>query len=120
MKRYKIAAMLIFIHGFVEICVGLGFIPLWLSDFGTSAMEQYFVFIVPYLQENIHLVSILGMVYGSVWLVGAVGLWKDRMWGFAISVINCITTMVLMVFMLPAGIMDGIFSRSSLLLIMTG
>ena len=107
MKRYKIATMLIFIHGFVEICVGLGFIPLWLSDFDTSAMEQYFVFIVPYLQENIHLMSILGMVYGSVWLVAI------------ISVINCITTMVLMIFMLPAGIMDGIFSCSSLLLIMT-
>ena len=79
MKRYKIAAILIFIHGFVEICVGLGFIPLWLSDFDTSAMGQYFVFIVPYLQENLHLMSILGMIYGSVRLVGAVGLWKkDR------------------------------------------
>lgn len=119
MKRYKIAAILIFIHGFVEICVGLGFIPLWLSDFDTSAMGQYFVFIVPYLQENLYLMSILSMIYGSVRLVGAVGLWKNRMWGFVISVINCITTMVLMIFMLPAGIMDGIFSCSSLLLIMT-
>ena len=82
-------------------------------------MGQYFVFIVPYLQENLHLMSILGMIYGSVRLVGAVGLWKNRMWGFVISVINCITTMVLMIFMLPAGIMDGIFSCSSLLLIMT-
>ena len=81
MKRYKIAAILIFIHGFVEICVGLGFIPLWLSDFDTSAMGQYFVFIVPYLQENLHLMSILGMIYGSVRLVGAVGLWKNRMVG---------------------------------------
>lgn len=42
MKRYKIATILIFIHGFVEICVGLGFIPLRLSDFDTSAMGQYF------------------------------------------------------------------------------
>lgn len=49
MKRYKIATILIFIHGFVEICVGLGLIPLWLSDFDTSAMGQYFVLIVPWM-----------------------------------------------------------------------
>ena len=119
MKRYRIAAILIFIHGFVEISVGLGGIPLWLSDFDTSDMSQYFVFIVPYLQENLFLMSILGMIYGSVRVVGAIGLWKNRMWGFVISVINCITTMVLMIFMLPAGIMDGIFACSSLLLIVT-
>lgn len=119
MKRYKIAAILIFIHGFAEISVGLGFIPLLLSDFDTSDMRQYFVFIVPYLQENLFLMSILGLIYGSVRLVGAIGLWKNRMWGFVISVINCITTMVLMIFTLPAGIMDGIFACSSLLLIMT-
>lgn len=119
MKRYKIAAILIFIHGFVEISVGLGVVPLLLSDFDTSDMRQYFVFIVPYLQENLFLMSILGMIYGSVRVVGAIGLWKNRMWGFVISVINCITTMMLMIFMLPAGIMDGIFACTVLLLIMT-
>jgi hypothetical protein len=40
------------------------------------------------------------------------------MWGLALSVINCIITMALMVFMLPAGIMDGIFACSALILIL--
>lgn len=41
------------------------------------------------------------------------------MWGFVLSIINCVIPMALMIFMLPAGIMDGIFACSALLLILT-
>ncbi len=41
------------------------------------------------------------------------------MWGFVLSIINCVITMTLMIFMLPAGIMDGIFACIALLLILT-
>ena len=41
------------------------------------------------------------------------------MWGLILSIINCVITMALMIFMLPAGIMDGIFACSALLLILT-
>jgi hypothetical protein len=41
------------------------------------------------------------------------------MWGFALSLINCIVTMSLMIFMLPAGIADGILAGTALILILT-
>ena len=47
------------------------------------------------------------------------GLWKNRMWGLALSLINCVITMALMMFMLPAGIIDGILATSALILILT-
>lgn len=32
------------------------------------------------------------------------------MWGFVLSLNNCVVTLVLMTFMLPAGIADGVLS----------
>lgn len=61
----------------------------------------------------------MGAIYGIVRVIGAVGLWKNKMWGLALSVINCVITMVLMMFMLPAGIIDGIFATTALILILT-
>ena len=66
-----------------------------------------------------NLMLIMGMLYGIVRVIGAIGLWKNRMWGLALSIINCVITMALMMFMLPAGIMDGILACSALILILT-
>ena len=37
-----------------------------------------------------------------------------------LSAINCVITLALMIFMLPAGLADGLFAGSALLLILTG
>ena len=39
-------------------------------------------------------------------------------WGFVLSVINCTITIALMMFLLPAGIMDGILAGTALVLIL--
>ena len=59
-------------------------------------------------------------IYGVIRIIGAIGLWKNRMWGLILSIINCILTMALMMFMLPAGIMDGVLACSALVLILIG
>ncbi len=81
-------------------------------------VDKYFSFIVPYFQENLYLMMIIGGIFGAARLIGSIGLLKNRMWGLVLSVINCIITMTLMVFMLPAGILDGIFAGSALILIL--
>jgi len=107
------------IHGgFMEIggCLALIFaLALGSANFNVGT---YFSFIVPYFQENLYLMMVIGGIFGIVRLVGAIGLFKNRMWGLALSVINCIITMALMIFMLPAGILDGIFACSALILIL--
>ena len=62
---------------------------------------------------------IIGAIYGVVRIIGAVGLLKNRMWGFVLSIINCVITMTLMIFMLPAGIMDGLLACTALILMLT-
>lgn len=120
MKNYKIAAILMIIHGgFMELGGSLALIPVLLFRNDTVKVEQYFSFIVPYLQENIYLMMVMGGIYGISRLIGAIGLLKNRLWGLALSVINCVITMALMIFMLPAGIMDGLLACTALILMLT-
>ena len=119
MKKYKIASILMFIHGaFMEIGGCLCLIPVFISGSEKFDINKYFSFIVPYFQNNMNLMLIVGTIYGIVRVIGAVGLWKNRMWGLALSIINCVVAMTLMMFMLPAGIMDGILSCGALILIL--
>lgn len=119
MRKYKIASILMFIHGaFMEIGGCLCLIPALIFGSDSFDMSKYFSFIVPYLQDNLYMMSVTGLIYGVVRVIGAAGLWKNKMWGLVLSLINCVITMALMIFMLPAGIMDGIFACSALILIL--
>jgi uncharacterized membrane protein (DUF2068 family) len=119
MKKYRLAAVLIIIHGgFMEI--GGIFAMILALLIGTDKFDigQYFEFKFPYFQENIYLMMVMGTIFGVLRLIGAIGLLKNRMWGLVLSVINCIITIALMMFLLPAGIMDGILAGSALILIL--
>ncbi len=102
----------------MEIGGCLCLIPALIFGSDSFDMSKYFSFIVPYLQDNLYLMCITGLIYGVVRVIGAVGLWKNRMWGSVLSVINCVITMAMMIFMLPAGVMDGILACSALILIL--
>ena len=120
MKKYKIASILMFIHGaLMELGGCLCLIPVFVIGSDKFDINQYFSFIVPYFKDNMNLMLVMGAIYGIVRIIGAVGLWKNKMWGLALSVINCIITMTVMMFMLPAGIMDGILASAALILILT-
>ena len=120
MKKYKIAAVLMFIHGaFMEIGGCLCLIPIFVMGSDRFDVNQFISFIVPYFKNNMNLMLVIGAIYGIIRVIGAVGLWKNKMWGLVLSVINCVITLALMMFMLPAGIMDGVLAGSSLFLILT-
>ena len=108
------------IHGgFMELGGCLALIPVLLSGSDKFNVGQYFSFIVPYLQDNIYLAIIAGGIWGIVRLIGAIALLKNQMWGFALSVINCSITLALIMFMLPAGIIDGVLAVSALILMLS-
>ncbi|MCL1845537.1 MAG: hypothetical protein FWF77_06510 [Defluviitaleaceae bacterium] len=56
------------------------------------------------------------MIRGVIRIIGAVGLWKNRMWGFAIPVINCVIALAMMMTLLPFGVMDGTLAGAALIL----
>ena len=119
MKKYKLAALLMIVHGG---CMELGgvfcLIPALLLGTDKFDVSQYFSFKLPYFQDNLYMMMVMGAIYGVFRLIGAIGLLKNRMWGLALSVINCVITIALMMFLLPAGIMDGMFAGGALILIL--
>lgn len=120
MKRYKIAAWLIIIHGgFMEIGGVLCALPALILGSGKFDIGQYFSFKLQYFQDNLYMILFMGAIFGVMRIIGAIGLLKNRMWGLALSVINCVVTMILMMFMLPFGIQDGLLACIALVLILT-
>ena len=120
MKRYKIAAWLMIIHGgFMEIGGVLCALPALILGSGKFDIGQYFSFKLQYFQDNLYMILFMGAIFGVMRIIGAIGLLKNRMWGLALSVINCVVTMTLMMFMLPFGIQDGLLACIALVLILT-
>ena len=120
MKRYKIAAWLMIIHGgFMEIGGVLCALPALILGSGKFDIGQYFSFKLQYFQDNLYMILFMGEIFGVMRIIGAIGLLKNRMWGLALSVINCVVTMILMMFMLPFGIQDGLLACIALVLILT-
>jgi uncharacterized membrane protein (DUF2068 family) len=116
----KIAAVLMIIHGgLMELGGCLAMIPVLIMGADNFDIRKHFSFVVPYLQDNLNLVLVAGGIWGAVRLIGAIALLKNRMWGFTLSLINCCITLALMIFMLPAGIMDGILATAALILMLS-
>ena len=118
--RYRAAAVLMIVHGGVmEVGVFIALISLLALEVDVGTLGQYFSFNVPFLQEHLADMMVLGGIFGVTRVVGAIGVLRNRLWGLALSVINCVVTMVLMVFMLPAGIVAGLLACSALVLLVT-
>ena len=110
MKRYKIAAILIIIHGLIEIGGFFSAVPIWLG------VEQSAW--VPFDPPPLGVV-LVGVIWGIIRIIGGVGLLKNLKWGLALSVITCTIALVKMFEMLPFGIMDGILGGTALILMLT-
>lgn len=119
MKKYKLASALMILHGgFMEVGGMLCALPCLLLGDGFD-ISRFFSFRLPYFQDNLYEIIVMGAMYGVLRLIGAVGLIKNRMWGLVLSVINCTVTLTLMMFLLPMGIMDGLLAGAALVLILT-
>ena len=86
-----IAAILMIIHGgFMELGGIFAMIPALLIGTDKYDIGKYFEFKLPYFQENLYMMMVMGAIYGVFRLIGAIGLLKNRMWGLVLSVINCV------------------------------
>jgi hypothetical protein len=119
--KFRAAAILLLSQGaLMEGGVFVAFVVLQLLGVDQSDAGERFSFIVPYFQDHLYLMMVMSGVFGALRIVGAAGLLRNRLWGLALSVINCVTTLALMIFLLPAGIVDGLLSGSALLLMLHG
>lgn len=113
MNKLRIGAIILFIYGAIEIIGGCVVI------FKRGGAPIY-SFSWSYLQSNILLVLVTGIIFGTLKIISAAGILSNRMWGMVLGCINCIIMMVLLTFYLPAGITDAILSGTSLVLLLLG
>lgn len=86
----------------------------------TSVTDRVDIFALPYLNEHLYLMMAMSGVFGVLRITGAVALARNRMWGLVLSLFNCGATLVLMIFLLPPGLLDGILTGTALVLILSG
>ncbi len=121
MNKVKWGATIILIQGFaMEIAPILFALSGIVNAENTADSIVRYKFVVPFFSENMELLLVSGLVFGVTRIIGAAALLKDRMWGFVLSLINCIVSMILLVFLLPAGALDGILACIALILLLSG
>jgi uncharacterized membrane protein (DUF2068 family) len=105
----------------MEGLVAIGLCVLISMDIDQNVLtENAEIFALPYLQDNLYLMMAMSGVFAVLRVIGGVALWRNRVWGLALSLVNCAVTLVLMIFLLPAGIADGLLSGAALVLILHG
>ena len=118
-KRLKVAAILMIIHGaLMEAVPSLLLMPF--ADNGCNTEEIPPIFAFDFFRNNLALMLPMAVFFGVTRIIGAVGVLKNRKWGLFLSIINCAITMNLMLFMIPAGIADGILACTALVLLLVG
>lgn len=118
-KQIKWAAGLQLFQG--VMMEGLPFFALGVvlvAGIDAETLSRGFSFIVPYFNANLFTMMGISGVFAALRIVASVGLLRNRMWGYVLSVINCVVTLVLMIFMLPAGLADGVLSGAALVLLL--
>ncbi|MBX3093330.1 MAG: hypothetical protein KF680_02130 [Cryobacterium sp.] len=120
-RRVRVAGTLQLIQG--GLMEGLPFlgllVALALGIDQAAVTERAQIFALAYLNDNLYLMMIMSGIFGALRVVASIGLFTNRMWGLVLSLVMCTVTLVLMTFMLPAGIVDGLLSGTALVLLLT-
>lgn len=105
----------------MELSVFVGVVVLLALDVPQASItDRVDIFALPYLNEHLYLMMAMSGLFGALRIIGAVALARNRMWGLVLSLFNCGATLVLMMFLLPPGLLDGILTGTALVLILSG
>lgn len=116
--RYRLAAWLVIVQaGLMEVGALLALPVLLVMGVEQVDIGGHLPFALPYFQDNLYLLMVMSGIFGVLRLLGGVGILRDRLWGLALTVVMCVVTLVLMIFLLPAGIADGLLSGGALVLL---
>lgn len=121
-RMLRAAAVLILIQGVLMeglVVIGL-FVLLALGIPQGTVTERAEIFALPFLQDNLYLMMAMSGIFAALRIIAGIALWRGLLWGFALALILCGVTLVLMIFMLPAGIADGLLSGTALVLLLRG
>ena len=119
-RELRAAAVLLLVQGvLMEGLVAVGLVVLLVLGIPQEAVTEHArVFALPYLQDQLYPMMAMSGIFAALRITAGIGLWRDRLWGLALAGTMCVVTLVLMVFLLPAGLLDGVLSGTALVLLL--
>jgi len=104
------AAIIIIIHGIIEIGGFFAVLPLYLGAEPSP--------LVPFDPVPLD-VAIGGVIWGVLRLIAGIGLIKSFKWGLVLSALVCFMAISAMFEHMPFGLMDAVLGGTALILILT-
>jgi uncharacterized membrane protein (DUF2068 family) len=119
-RELRAAAVLLLVQGvLMEGLVAVGLVVLLVLGIPQADITAHAeVFALPYLQDELDPMMAMSGIFAALRITAGIGLWRDRLWGLALAGVMCGVTLVLMVFLLPAGLLDGVLSGTALVLLL--
>jgi hypothetical protein len=108
-----IAAIVLTIHGLMEVAPLLFIFRSRLATQNTGKGIPRFIF--EPLQNNMRMTMLIGVIFGFVRIVAAIGIAANFMWAWVLGITISIVTLMVITLYLPMGIVDGILSSITLL-----
>lgn len=109
-KGLKVAAVLMFIHGFIELMGITALLPA-----SKHFMPEGFAH-AP--SENIGFFVLLGLLWGVTRWIAGLGVWRTRRWAVIFGMIISVITLQAAVTLNPFGIMDTLLAAPVLILLL--
>lgn len=121
MKDYTTASKIMLAHGIFGIIRSILLIPGYLQHYNTFIMIsicQFFCPVAPYMQGKLYLIMVIGGCLSILRIVCSRCLLKHGMCGLMLSLVSCVITIPLMIYILPAGTIDIIITVPTLVILL--
>ncbi len=105
-------AVLLILHGIIEL------LPALLVFAPNTGQIPEFIF--EDLAAHWQMTLGFSIVCGLLRLAAAVGILRNRLWGWTLGIVLSIITFAVLTFYLPMGVMDAVFAGPVLLLLLIG
>ena len=121
-KFLYISAIVLLVYGIAEsvdciyaFLITLNILPPlpFLISFAFPGMQDI------WLHKTIYMLLIF-LTFTSLRITAAIGLLKNRLWGFCLAMISTVITLCVMPLFLPFGALDGLIATPLLILLLIG
>ena len=109
-KRFLVpASIFLALHGVIEVLSVIKiFVPVG------------FLFAFNELNQSYQATMLVGVVFGLLRISAALGILKNRMWGWILGMVMSIVTLAMLTFYLPAGVLDAVLAGAALVTLLIG
>jgi|APDOM4702015248_1054824.scaffolds.fasta_scaffold666914_2 uncharacterized membrane protein (DUF2068 family) len=105
----RIASVFLCLHGLIEVSALFALQMMSDSLVGFGGMDK------SQIEANIGSIATLGILWGLIRIIAAVGSWSLKKWGMALGIAMSLVTLAAAVTVIPAGVADTLLAGLALI-----